>query len=223
MDFITRGFLLLLAAWVMCGCHTKVAATDRPIDKETHTVKIPPDIFREEMDYHPAVEIARVSNVTAVVEGKITTAKEDATNRQPHGVNLGNGSKLLILHPANSTPVHVAFARWEQAYDGSTNAVFRVTNSDACWIMVWNFRVEVWWDGKDSPGWRTLWSNYPAGQFRHPPGAVAEFKVSPPDPDSSRWRTAIIYSKEQVGEIPPKGTERVFADDFEVISEELRE
>jgi len=208
MDFITRGFPLLFAVWLMCGCHTNVTATGRPVDKEPHAVKIPPDIFREEMDYHPAVEIARVSNVTALVEGKITTAKEDATNRQPHTVKLGGRSNLLIMHLPNSTPVHVAFARWERDAYGSTNAVFRVTNSDACWIMIWNFRVEVWWDGKDSPGWRTLWSNYPAGQFRHPPGAVAEFKVSPPAPDSSRWRMAIIYSKEQVGEIPQNGSER---------------
>jgi hypothetical protein len=223
MNLIGSLSELLVMGCLLCGCHTAATKRQASVKEQLPTTARQVEAERQPGVRRPGAKIAIITNATAVITQRITTARDDATNRQPHVLNLGGGSNLSIYHAPNSTPVHIAFARWEEDDDGSTNAVFRVANSDPCAILLWNIRVEVWSEGSknDAPGWKTLWSDYPNGPSHYNAGAVAEFEVE--RPTSARWRAAIIYSKEQVDMKPPKGMDKAFADDFEVIGEEIRE
>jgi hypothetical protein len=144
-----------------------------------------------------------------------------ATNRFLYVVRAGGSASYVGLTNApESNLARVSFVDWER-FEPPT-AVLRLTNGEACSIMVWNVRAQARSAGRgtDGAGWDTVLDEFPFGDLKawHKPNESGEFSVQLSGP--APWRVCILYSKEPARK--PPGSHISAVGNYEVISEEIR-
>jgi hypothetical protein len=168
-------------------------------------------------------------NMRGVEDGAVLLkhAMEDAIRSSnpsavtPQQVVKVGGAFIPISKPPSSNSVSFAFEHWgRKGPDGTAPAVFRLTNSDFCSILLWNVRVQNPANvaTAKSSSWSTVQDDYPSATSAVcEAGSTIEFWVS--KPLLIPWRVCILYSRELSESDRPKDSQRSWGGNYEVIGQ----
>ncbi|HZQ47533.1 MAG TPA: hypothetical protein VFC07_11005 [Verrucomicrobiae bacterium] len=131
------------------------------------------------------------------------------------------GAFVPISKASSSNTVSFVFDHWKNdGTNGDALAIFRLTNSDSCSIVLWNVLVQN--PGTryflDPSGWETIQDGYPSATSAVcETGSSIEFSVG--KPIMTPWRACILYSRELSDSDRPKDSQRTWGGNYEVIGQ----